>query len=487
MAEIKNITESNLKDCLNDCVFNPLITNKSIPYISISSKKSIKNYLKCDDLTNSKELWKNLLIDSICILKVNDQREGIYNDSSENLTIFNDHFENIRKSSSYGINEIGDYFDDFIEFESVLYGTDKHYRDHVKHVLQVWAIGIGLINNNEIVFNDGYIYKKNIDFHFQLNLSEEVKYLKEDDTILKEKLTNGQFISKSELWAMWTIIALCHDLGYPIEKTSEINKQARKIISHFGNMNFSELNYSFDIFNSFLVDKFLNIVSSKADLKNGQTTVQSKYRDKISKSLEDYQHGVFSSLLIFKNLTYFLETDYSLIQKELSIEDLRQFHIRKEILRSIASHTCQKVYHLEFNTLSFLLILCDELQEWNRPKFNEIKEKTYSQAPERVELKKFLMGKEQFIHIEFTYGFEIDEKMKEFFVIKKYKNIHNLLRNAKDDSKRKIIFDWDILFTNKKYSLSFNSNRSSFEFMKVSEFSSEGDSWKIINENLSIY
>ena len=45
-------------------------------------------------------------------------------------------------------------------------------------------------------------------------------------------------ISQSEIWAMWTIIALCHDLGYPIEKTSKINLQAKKIISHFGNMNF---------------------------------------------------------------------------------------------------------------------------------------------------------------------------------------------------------------------------------------------------------
>jgi len=487
MGEIKNIIESNLTECLNDCVFNPIVTHKCLPFVSPSSRESIKNYLKNDNLNNSKDLWRNLLIDSICILKINDNREKIYNDSKENLQLFIDNFENIRKTSSYGIDEIGMYFDDFIEFESVLYGTDKHYRDHVKHVLQVWAIGIGLINSNEIIFKDGYIVKNNKDFHFQIDVEEELKSVSEGDINTINFIKKQPYISKSELWAMWTIIALCHDLGYPIEKTSEINKQAKKIISHFGNMNFSELNYSFDIFNSFLVDKFLNIISSKAKLNSQKTSIQTKYRDKISKSLEDYKHGVFSSLLIFKNLTYFLETDYSTTHENLSDEDLRQFHIRKEILRSIASHTCPKVYHLELNTLSFLLILCDELQEWNRPKFNELRDNEHSQAPERVEIKKFDMENDQCVHIEFTYKFVYNESFGSYFVFNKFKNIHNLLRSAKDDNTRKIIFDWDILFSDKKFNLSFDSRRNSFEFMKVSEFKLESELWVLEKDNLSIY
>ena len=483
MGEIKNITESNLKECLKDCVFNPIANHKSLPFISATSKKSIKTYIKNDNLINSKELWKNLLIDAICVLKINDSRERIYTDSKNDMTLFSSNFDRIRKTSSYGIDEIGNYFNDFIEFESVLYGTDKHYRDHVKHVLQVWAIGIGLLSSCEFVFKDGYIVRNNEDFHFQI----DVERLANETDGSRNFVERSPYISKSELWAMWTIIALCHDLGYPIEKTSEINKQAKKIISHFGNMNFSELNYSFDIFNSFLVDKFLNIISSKAKIESRKTSIQTKYRDKISKSLEDYKHGVFSSLLIFKNLTYFLETDYSSINEELTDEDLRQFHIRKEILRSIASHTCPKVYHLEFNTLSFLLILCDELQEWNRPKFNELRDNVHSQAPDKVELKRFEMAGEQCIHIEFTYTFDFNEEFSKYLVFNKFKNIHNLLRSAKDDNMRKIIFDWDILFSDKKFNLSFDSRRNSFDFMKVSEFRIENESWVLEKDDLSIY
>ena len=294
-------------------------------------------------------------------MKVNDSRERIYKESEKDTDKFIEKFESIRMSSSYGIDEIDSYYDDFIDFESVLYGTDDHYRDHVNHVIQVWAVGLSLLDHHKFNFPDGYIVKKEIDFHFEI--ANEKKPKKVKGKIEKHKKNKEEYISKSELWAMWTIIALCHDLGYPIEKTSKINVQAKKIISHFGNMNFSELNYSFDIFNTFLVNKLLDVVSSKAKIESNRTSIQTKFRDKISKSLEDYKHGVFSSLLLFKSFTFFLETDIFQNTGNLSHEDLRQFHIRKEILRAIAGHTCPKIYHLELNTLSFLLILCDELQE----------------------------------------------------------------------------------------------------------------------------
>jgi hypothetical protein len=368
MNTIKDITHVELNNKrLKDDVFKQIADSKEKEFIFVSeeSKKSIGAYVntKNPDISLTRKVWKNLLIDSISMLKINDSREKIYGDSKNHTEELLKNFSNIRKTSSYGIDEIDKYFDDFIGFESVLYGTDKHYRDHINHVLQVWAIGVGLIAHEGFKLNDKFELDINSNFHFEIR----------DDVDSKETK-----ISKSEFFAMWTIIALCHDLGYPIEKASQINKQAKKIITHFGNMQFTELDYSFSIFNTFLVEKFLNIISSKVEPNATrykgkivyQTFIQTKYRDKLSKSLEDYKHGIFSSLLLFKNLTYFLETDYSIRGKHLTVQDAKQFYIRKEILRSIAGHTCPKMYHLEFNTLSFLLILCDELQEWNRSKFD---------------------------------------------------------------------------------------------------------------------
>ena len=47
-------------------------------------------------------------------------------------------------------------------------------------------------------------------------------------------------------------------------------------------------------------------------------------------------------------------------------EDSRQYYIRREILRAIASHTCHDIYQNDMLRFSFLLILCDDAQEWGR-------------------------------------------------------------------------------------------------------------------------
>jgi len=454
---VGNIVNKTLtKDYLGNEIFKQLGESDCI-YFSEVTKNMMTSYKSSQEPQLAFDLWKNLIIDAICILKINDYREKLYEDSKDIKQLTNS-FDKIRKASSFGIHEIANYFEDFIQFEKVLYGTDEHYRDHVDHVLQVWAMGISLISHNNLLANDNYQLCKD-DFHFQL----DVPVVDFQEDIAFEK------ISQSELWSMWTIIALCHDLGYPIEKTAKINLQAKKIISHFGNMNFSELNYSFDIFNTFLVDKFLNVISSKAVFSESgekHTMIQTKYRDKFSKSLEDYKHGIFSSLLLYKNLTFFLETDYFVSKSQLDKEDIRQFFIRKEILRSIASHTCPKVYHINLNTLSFLLILCDELQEWNRPNFNEFRFKTDGKEPE-VQLKEYDMSWQQKIHIHFKYGFEFSDLDKKYLVKSRFKNICCLLRTAKDDKNRKIDFKWDIVTKNEDFSFSFNSNKNSFEQLSV--------------------
>lgn len=373
------------------------------------------------------------------------------------------------------MEEIAKYFDDFVAYEAVLYGMNKYYRDHKKHVLQVWALGVSLIhqmheNGANIFLNDKY-ETEDIEFQFTKPLRAETEKLSEE----------SRLVTKSELWAMWTIIALCHDLGYPIEKTSQINKQAKKIISHFGSMQFTELDYNFSLLNTYLIQKFLNIISSRVDIEGDRhkTSVQEKYKDKLSKSLEDYKHGIFSSLLLFKNLTYFQETDYSSGSsgKTLDSEDARQFYIRKEILRSIAGHTCPKLYHIRLDTLAFLLILCDELQEWNRPRADNLLNLTKEEPP-IVKVDEFKLGtKDDSISISMSYDMQWTEDFEKHVVISRFKHIHYLLRSGKDDGQRVFKFSWEIKFKNATYQLIYNSTLYSYELLKV-ERALEGESMK---------
>ena len=388
-----------LEDSLTNTVFKEIIDKDLILFLSEDTKDALKSFYSINKELNQeknkndviKNLWKNLLIDSICFLKLNDKREKLHistnclyeEDQAVGKTEFKKkfikNFKKVRKLSSFGIDGLSKYFDEFLNFESVLYGTEKYYRDHVDHVINVWGIGVGLLlsekeekiedagqnntfkslNIEKFKFSDDFIFI-NKDFSFEDGeiIKQKEKALSEiDDNDEKEKelkaeiekIKRRKFVSKGEVLALWTVIALCHDLGYPIEKSYKINEKLKNILNFFGKLNIDEFNYNFSLFNNFLVEKFLNIVSSKPIYSNkkneegkdklGHTSIQSKYRDKIAKSLEDYKHGVFSSLLIFKTLTYFLETDFSYEEHSLEDEDLRQFHIRKEILRTICGHT----------------------------------------------------------------------------------------------------------------------------------------------------
>ena len=193
------------------------------------------------------ELWKNLIIDSISFLKVHDQRETLNSSaltivkSGKKINSVNDLFvdyETLRKYNCYGIEDLDLYIDDFVDFESVLYGTDLNYRDHVDHVISVWAIGIILI----------YKYKllENIELNDNAKKAENIFPFKTN----RSKL----FLSKGEIIAAWTLIALCHDLGYPIEKASKINEKLKSIISHFGQINIDEFNYNLSLIDNFLIE-----------------------------------------------------------------------------------------------------------------------------------------------------------------------------------------------------------------------------------------
>ena len=475
-----SIDESDIKKN----IFRQIADEAGIVFFSEETKKLMRAYSD-DDQDAINKLWKEMLVDSICILKMNDSREKLYDDTkkltekskvkinspSKKQNPFSKAFSKIRQISSYGIDNLGKYFDAFVDYETVLYGTDNYYRDHVKHLLQVWAIGISILHVNIKSFVIEKSTLSDSDFHFQLDPSTKGK----DDYFI---------FSKSEIWAMWTIIALCHDLGYPIEKTSKINEKARRIINHFGCINFEELNFSFGLFSNFIVDKFLNIISSKVvklqqsneeDSGEFVTSIQSKYHDKLSKSLEEFKHGIFSSLLIFKDLTYFLETDYTYPLQRLDNEDSRQFLIRKEILRAIAAHTCPKLYHVKLNTLSFLLILCDELQEWGRPKFDDFRSSESSKDIE-VELSKCeITTTKQEVALLFRYKKKSSSDMDKY-IKDRFKHMHHLLRSAKDDKKREINFSWKVIFSDQvEYNFLFDSSKDSFDLISFTNSNKSSD------------
>lgn len=172
-----------------------------------------------DKVDNIDGLWKDLLSDAISFLKYNDKREYSYDKKGgrRRYTI-SKKTVHMRDQIAFGTDKLFEYFKEFREFEALLYGADKFYRDHILHVFRVWLIGIWLIEK----------FKSKLHWDFK-KLGDE-----------KEKRF---FINFDEVLAMWCIIALTHDLGYPLDKVKKIKSKLNGMMSYFGGSGISESDF----------------------------------------------------------------------------------------------------------------------------------------------------------------------------------------------------------------------------------------------------
>ena len=278
------------------------------------------------------KIWGHLIENAIVYLKSLDEREEPYHDDA-----------------AYGVRNLCRFFETFRQFEPLLYGAEQErYRDHITHMFSVFLLGEFLIR-------------------------ESIKF--ENIVVGDPNLSIGKQISADEKEAMWCIMSLTHDLGYALEAIPGISPKARSMLERFGILNIQELSYSFP--RQPLHDFLLQFVSS--DLlehpdKDGYFIphIQSKYFLKFSEAFERRDHGIVSCLVLMKNLVYFLETDYLLDpHKPFKPRDAKQFLIRRDILRSIAGHSCENIYYLTIPQFGFLLMILDEMHEWGRPRFSE--------------------------------------------------------------------------------------------------------------------
>lgn len=327
----------------------------------ISKISDLSNNLRDDDddyrifihIDKIKSLWCLLIEKSIKCLRFFDKREPFIENSE-------------KQPIAYGVKELYDFFDEYVEFENLLYGGGKYYRDHVVHMLRVWMLGI----------------------HCMLDKDNNGEYLK--------KLYIGSGLSKSstnvtslEKISIWTMMALTHDLGYPLEKSQQVIEKTKEMMKSFVANPMLSLDLSFNGVQNNMNDFVLRFISSKMISFNSKcpkesespqnnrnkyvARLQPKYYFKFQKSLEQCMHGTISALVIYKLLIYFLESDFNINEDyQFDEEDARQFYIRREILRSIASHTCTDVYHLDMCNFAFFLIIMDDSQDWGRKRISEL-------------------------------------------------------------------------------------------------------------------
>ncbi|KKM99699.1 hypothetical protein LCGC14_1145250 [marine sediment metagenome] len=367
------------------------------------------------------KLWPNFVRSAIKYLRIKDTRDKC------------------EFKFDFGVKNLTKYFEEFSKFEEILYGVDEYYRDHSLHVFRVYLLG-------------EYLGRKLLKGFDQLKIT--TKSLGINDNIIYD-----------EKEAIWCVIALCHDLGYPLQKLDQLNKKLVKILEFFGTSNFNPLRYSLPLEGTIL-DKFiLKLISSRINEKL-KIQHQPKFYAKYSKAYEKLSHGIMSCILLMKNLVYFKETDYEPEfekgyhyeeksknnsaekgGKEFSdetLEDARQYVIRREILRSIASHDNEDIYHIEMNNFPFLLIMCDEIQEWSRPA-SKIRF-SYLSDPKNIENIQIKAFNEN--NIDISIGLNFPDKDLLDYAANKYMRFIRLLRSAVHSDRR--LFNFKMSIENNK-------------------------------------
>lgn len=273
-------------------------------------------------------LWRSLVGRAIVFLKSKDERETHHDDKD------------------YGVERLDQFFRAFEHFEPVLWGAHERYRDHLTHMLTVFLSGEKLIRSR-LGFD----------------------CIKCSDDVLPPE----NRITADEKEAMWCLMALTHDLGIAMERVADINPKVGDMLRSFGVLDMQNISFPF---RRLPVDDLVLQLMSSSITQHGHEAqqylphVQSKYFLKFAEAYERRDHGIVSCLVLAKNLVFFLETDYSQdYNKPLDAKDAKQFLIRQNILRAIASHSNLNIYYLTVPQFPFLLTLFDDMHEWERPRF----------------------------------------------------------------------------------------------------------------------
>lgn len=312
-----------------------------------------------------------------------------------------------------GYDKLFSFFDEFVEFEELIFASDSFYRDHTLHCLWVYFLG-------------EYIYKKAEYNDFLIDLKTENQSVKILEELISKLELQSYFKGFYELVkvqkdvkkyndSLRCITSLAHDLGYPIKKITKINKSMKKILPYFSINSYNDFSFEFNNLQQHFIEHFIDFISSdlrfsldiKEELKFLEEEVfeidESKnlfiglkdnaieamtperieaIKDNIkvqcyfikvpsvamsfSNEFEEYHHGIMSSFLLTKNLKAFQNIIYIYGDKLLdNHSNFGHLIIKQMILSSIANHTRDTFRISAINDITFLTLI-DELEEFSR-------------------------------------------------------------------------------------------------------------------------
>ncbi len=314
-----------------------------------------------------------------------------------------------------GYDKLFKYFDEYVNFEELIFASDSFYRDHTLHSLWVYFLGEYIMKKEEFKgFLSEMFYSYNIHAHNKA-IFESLEMDKVFGSFIKvyEDFEKGFNLQDSAR----CVAAITHDLGYPIKKIEKINKCIKEVLPYFSINNYDEFNFSYseiqqNFISSFIEFLSVNIVAkgedgieedayllkvleldeagnltgvNKAELLklNDEEIVELKkvitFKPKIqrniskhwaySKDFEDYKHGIMSAFLLAKNVNAFQDIRFKYIDNmNVAFEDIdyKDIMVKQGILKSVTNHTNENFRIASIGDSSDFLTFIDELEEFSR-------------------------------------------------------------------------------------------------------------------------
>jgi len=256
------------------------------------------------------------------------------------------------------------YHEKAMEFDKILFGAKKYYRDHIIHSLWVYLLGEYFIG----------------------------AYLADEKPA---SVGNARSDVRRRLWgkvhAAWCITALCHDLGYPLEATGLVVGRANELLELVGvapqftpTPADDTLWLSLTQIRSALVEDIIPLAAQSFHATKGRSTSRIWHACDRSKSEqlasacrtaratsegEEHRHGLAGAFIVHRlaglrdTFTRRLKRPAGTSEKTTDLDFAVSTSLWSNILYAIATHSGCNKHRERLDDLAALLVLADGLAE----------------------------------------------------------------------------------------------------------------------------
>lgn len=325
-----------------------------------------------------------------------------------------------------GYDKLFKYFDNYVEFEELIFASDSFYRDHTLHSLWVYFLGDYILK--EPSFKDLTSRINNFINYSRSILSQLKSFSKPELFEPLIKLFEDLISSEKYNESIFCVSALTHDLGYPLKKIDKINNSIGKILPSFAIGNYDKFNFDFSVVDQNYIHDFLKILSTdfnmmfdnndtiydtlenteileKAVILNpniGISGFDTDYFSTLSEDklfmikrylspkivpihfpstyarncsdFENYKHGIMSAFLLCKNIRAFSNIRNIFETAPVNTDTLNNINLvnfpstttKLNILKAVSDHTSDYYKIIGIDNWSSILTFVDELEEFSR-------------------------------------------------------------------------------------------------------------------------